>query len=134
MRPLVTISWEVERGTPEAMSYTRFVRGTLDPTVADPCAADHDRLHKVRRHRGLPRGLTARHRPALARQKNTGPSRRAEYQPRLANVHDFGDGRHALEFDGPSIDLMLYHDEGVTIAEWVTVDGELIRLVAVGDC
>ncbi len=54
--------------------------------------------------------------------------------PSLANVHDFGDGRHALEFDGPSIDLMLYHDEGVTIAEWVTVDGELIRLVAVGDC
>lgn len=116
------------------MSYTRFVRGSLDANPGDPCATGVDQVHQVRRHRGLPRALTARCRPAVPRQKVVVPSSRVPYEPRLAGIHDFGDGRHALEFDGPSLDLMLYHDQGVTIAEWVTVDGDLLRLVEVGDC
>lgn len=117
------------------MSYTRFVRGSLQPTLTDPCAVGVDRVQERRRRGSFARTLVARARPASARQKKTAlvpPRRRLE--PRLANVHDFGDGRHALEFEGPSIDLMLYHDRGVTIAEWVTVDGDLIGLVVVGDC
>ena len=55
-------------------------------------------------------------------------------EPRVIGVHCFGDGRYAIEFAGPSLDLMLYHDRGMTIAEWITVDGELVTLVPVGDC
>lgn len=115
------------------MSYTRFVRGTLDTTTSDPCTTTHE-VHQVRRARGLPRKLVARNGPAVPRQRRSAVNLPVPYAPRLAGVHDFGDGRHALEFDGPALDLVLYHDDGITIAEWVTVDGELLGLVVVGDC
>lgn len=114
------------------MSYTRYVRGTLSVTTSDPQTIEHAQ-HR-RRHRALPRTLVARSGPAVPRQKKTTAPARLSWAPRISNVHEFGDGRTAVEFDGPSIDLMLYHDQGTTIAEWVTVDGELLRLVAVGDC
>lgn len=116
------------------MSYIRFVRSSLNPSTSDPQTLGDDHVEQRRRHRALPRGLVARSGKALPRQKKTSSVPRMRYEPRLANVHDFGDGRTAIEFDGPSIDLMLYHDRGVTIAEWVTVEGELLRLIVVGDC
>ncbi|MGZ3416726.1 MAG: hypothetical protein ACXWUG_21540 [Polyangiales bacterium] len=54
--------------------------------------------------------------------------------PEITAHHDYGDGRHALEFEDPALDLMLYHDGGVTIAEWVTVDGLLVMMIPVGEC
>lgn len=116
------------------MSYIRFVRSSLNPATTDPQAIGDDHVEQHRRYRALPRTFVARSRPALPRQKKTAAVPRVQHELRLSNVHDFGDGRMAVEFDGPSIDLMLYHDRGVTIAEWVTVDGELIGMVVVGDC
>jgi len=117
------------------MSYTRFVRGSLSATTGDPCVVGNDHVVDHRRRRSLPRSLVARGGRIAPRQKKLGIARpRTQYEPRLTHIHDFGDGRHALEFDNPSMDLVLYHDQGVTIAEWVTVEGELVWLVAVGDC
>jgi len=117
------------------MSDSRMERGTLITTIAEPSALGTIEVREVRRRRSLPRGLTARARGSMSRTKKTAMTRmRPRMELRVIGAHDFGDGRHAIEFEGPSLDLMLYHDGGVTIAEWVTVDGELVTMIAVGDC
>lgn len=118
------------------MSYSRTERGTLiEDLSTNPGALGTFEVREVRRRRSLPRGLTARARAAMPRTRKTAMTRmRPSFEPRVIGAHDFGDGRHAIEFEGPSLDLMLYHDRGVTLAEWVTVDGELVTMVAVGDC
>ena len=131
------------------MSFTRFARGALGVPSSDPraratlragsrvllAAQLADPAAKRRRRGSSARALAPRRRsPALRRRLGVGPRVSAPYEPRLAKVHDFGDGRHALEFDAPSMDLVLYHDGGRTIAEWVTVAGDLLWLVRVGAC
>jgi hypothetical protein len=98
--------------------------------VVEPCPRT---IH--RRRRSLPRGLTARSRVRTARSRKFLSLRRPP-PPALEILahHDYGDGRHALEFEGPALDMMLYHDGGVTIAEWVTVDGALVSMIVVGEC
>ena len=117
------------------MSDSRIERGTLIKAVVEPNALGTVQVHEVRRRRSLPRALTARSRESSPRTKNTAMVRmRPTVELRVIGAHDFGDGRHAIEFEGPSLDLMLYHDRGVTLAEWVTVDGELMTMAVVGDC
>lgn len=116
------------------MSQARFVRGSQPTVTSNPHSIDGRDLHERRRRSAHPRTLIARGRPAAPRSKKTFTPKPLPYSPRLASMHDFGDGRIALEFEGPSLDLMLYHDRGVTIAEWVTIDGELVGLVVVGEC
>lgn len=116
------------------MSHPRFVRGTPDALHREPRPGADGQLPRVRRQRSLHRVPTARRRAAQARCKPSSMPAPLPYAPRLQGVHDYGDGRHALEFAGPSLDLVLYHDRGVTIAEWVTVGGDLLALVAVGEC
>jgi hypothetical protein len=98
--------------------------------ILDPCPR---KIH--RRRRSLPRVLTARSRTCTTRARKLLSVRRPP-PPALEITahHDYGDGRHALEFDAPALDMMLYHDGGVTIAEWVTVDGALVSMIAVGEC
>lgn len=98
--------------------------------VVEPCPRT---IH--RRRRSLPRGLSARSRVCTARSRKFLSLRRPP-PPALEITahHDYGDGRHALEFDAPALDMMLYHDGGVTIAEWVTVEGSLVSLILVGEC
>jgi hypothetical protein len=118
------------------MSYSRTERGTLITNASTtPSAVGTFVVREVRRRRSLPRGITARAGAAVQRTKKTSMTQmRPAFEPRVIGEHDFGDGRHAIEFEGPSMDLMLYHDRGVTIAEWVTIDGELVMMIAVGDC
>lgn len=116
------------------MSYSRIERGVVT-SISEPTAVDSCPIRQRRRRRSLPRALTARAGAATPRTRATAASPMPRvYQPRVLGVHDFGDGRHAVEFEGPSLDMMLYHDRGVTLAEWVTVDGELVSMIAVGDC
>jgi len=117
------------------MSYSRTERGTFLTSDTEPTTLGMFEVGEVRRRRSLPRGLTARSRVATPRTRKTAMTRvRPPVEMRVVGAHDFGDGRHAIEFEGPSLDLMLYHDGGVTLAEWVTVDGDLVTMVAVGDC
>ncbi len=80
------------------------------------------------------RTLTARSGASHPRVRRLLAPSRPKVNVRLAGHHDFGDGRHAIEFEAPAMDMMLYHDRGVTIAEWVTTEGLLIALVPVGEC
>jgi hypothetical protein len=116
------------------MSYSRIELG-IDADVTEPKDVGPCPVRQRRRRRSLPRVLTARTGAATPRTKATfmKPTARV-IDPRVLGVHDFGDGRHAIEFEGPSLDMMLYHDRGVTLAEWVTVDGELVSMILVGDC
>lgn len=116
------------------MSYSRTERGIVS-TTTEPNAVGECPIQRRRRRRALPRVLTARSGAAIERTKTTfnAPPPRV-WDPRILGIHDFGDGRQAIEFEGPSLDMMLYHDRGVTLAEWVTVDGELVSLILVGDC
>lgn len=116
------------------MSQIRTERFTIifeaEPSVIGQCP-----IRARRRRRGLSRPPVARAGGAAHRMKNARvtQSPRAP-EPHVVGVHDFGDGRQAIEFEGPSLDMMLYHDRGVTIAEWITVDGELVTLIPVGSC
>lgn len=116
------------------MSLSRFVRtAVVVPAAEDPVGSPAVVVH--RRRRSHPRPLVARTQAPTPRVKKTfDPKKKWLVDPRLTHHHDFGDGRHALEFETPMIDMMLYHDRGVTIAEWVTADGRLISLLPVGDC
>jgi hypothetical protein len=119
------------------MSDSRIERGTVITTITEPSARALGtfEVHEVRRRRSLPRELVARSRVATPRTRKTAMARmRPTVELRVLGTHDFGDGRLAIEFEGPSLDLMLYHDRGVTLAEWVTVDGELVTMIAVGVC
>lgn len=121
------------------MSISRCDRGTsIQGTFAGSGGAWSAADVVVRRRRAsLPRKLFARKGVASARIQNAKALAPKAVDPRATRVighHDYGDGRHALELEAPSVDLMLYHDGGVTLAEWVTVDGELIGLVPVGEC
>jgi hypothetical protein len=116
------------------MSFDRAERGTVTKIDA-PGIVSSGAIRERRRRRALPRALTARDGACTARTKQILKPRPVRtYEPRVIGEHDFGDGRHAIEFEGPSLDLMLYHDRGTTLAEWVTVDGELVIMAAVGDC
>ncbi len=116
------------------MSYSLFERGIVT-SISEPTTVGTCPIRQRRRRRALPRALTARAGAATERTKSTAiPRAPRVYEPRVLGVHDFGDGRHAVEFEGPSLDMMLYHDRGVTLAEWVTVDGELVSMIVVGDC
>ena len=115
------------------MSQSRTERVTII-SPAEPAAIGCP-IRERRRRRGLPRTPVARAGAAVPRVKQRREEPRLRVQaPQIVGVHDFGDGRQAIEFEGPSLDMMLYHDRGVTIAEWVTVDGELVTLIPVGDC
>lgn len=113
------------------MSHIRTERVSI--LSAEPTAIDGCPIRQRRRRLGLPRMPVARAGAAVARIKKTTSTRR-RVDPQIVGVHDFGDGRQAIEFEGPSLDMMLYHDGGATIAEWVTVDGEFVSLIPVGDC
>lgn len=90
--------------------------------------------HRVHRRRTLAlRGLVARAGASKPRVRRVF-DRRPSFAPVVTGHHDYGDGRIAVEFEGPSLDLMLYHDGGVTLAEWVTTAGDLIALVPVFEC
>lgn len=116
------------------MSQIRTERLTIisnaEPTTIGGCP-----IRARRRRRGLSRSPVARGGGATERMKHSRVTRTPRPpEPAIVGVHDFGDGRKAIEFEGPSLDMMLYHDRGVTIAEWVTVDGELVTLIPVGAC
>lgn len=116
------------------MSFFRIERGIVTHNT-EPAAIGDCPIRERRRRRGLARSPVARAGAPTPRIKKTVLGRPPPpYAPELLGVHDFGDGRHAVEFNGPSLDMMLYHDRGVTLAEWVTVDGELLSLIVVGDC
>ena len=117
------------------MSDSRIERGSILTPNTEATPLGMFEVGEVRRRRSLPRGLTMRARAATPRTRKTAMARmRPSMEMRVVGTHDFGDGRHAIEFEGPSLDLMLYHDRGVTIAEWVTVDGDLVSMIPVGDC
>jgi hypothetical protein len=114
------------------MSFGRCDRGSVVPRVRDLATDGVDLV--VRRRISFPRPLVARSRRALPRARRTTGKTPPSFKVRVTGQHDFGDGRYVVEFDGPALDLMLYHDEGVTLAEWLTIEGGLIALVPVGDC
>ncbi len=121
------------------MSISRCDRGTsVQGAFAGSGGAWSAAEIVVRRRRSsFPRKLFARSRAAAPRVRNVravAPKRVELHGARVVGHHDFGDGRHAVELEAPSLDLMLYHDRGVTLAEWVTVGGELLALVPVGEC
>ena len=113
------------------MSLARHSVASLpESEVLAPCPRT---IH--RRRRAFPRALSARSRVSAPRDRKVLALRRPPVQtPEITGHHDYGDGRHAIEFAGPVLDMMLYHDDGVTIAEWVTVAGALVSVIPVGDC
>ena len=74
-----------------------------------------------------------RRRPAHRHVRKLFASKRTRKVIALTEAHDLRDGRYVLEFDHPSIDLMVYMGAHGTIAEWITAHGALIAMVQVGE-